>query len=226
MIKISSRLKKIADFIENGTNMIDVGCDHALLDIYLTKNKSNMKIIASDINPNALNNAKKNIEKYKVQDQIRTIKSKGLENISDTTIDTIVISGMGSHTIVGILYHDLPKLKNVSTLILQSNNDLDFLRQKITKIGYYIEDEVLVKDSNIIYTIIVFKKGYRFYNKKELYFGPILLKKKGKLFIEMNEKELTKFEKIYLLIPKNKIHHRMITHWKIKMIRKILKNNS
>ena len=222
MIKLSPRLEKLASYIEENTNIIDIGCDHAFLDIYLAQKYNNINIIASDINSNALNNAKKNIKKYKLENKIKTILSKGLENINDKSLNTIIISGMGSHTITGILYNDLSKLKNIETLILQSNNDLDFLRTKITKIGYYIEKESLVKDSNIIYTIIVFKKGHKFYNKKELYFGPILLKGKDNLFIEKNKKDLEKLENFYPLIPKNRLHHKYITHWKIKNIKKIL----
>ena len=223
MIKLSPRLEKIANYIPDNTSMVDIGCDHALLDIYLVQKKNNINTIASDINPNALESAKKNIKKYKLDDKIKIKESNGLENINTTSIDTIVISGMGSHTIVGILYNGIKKLININTLILQSNNDLDFLRKKVTDIGYYIEDETLVKDTNIIYTIIIFKKGKKHYSKKELYFGPILLKKKEPLFTEKNKKELVKLEKFYPLIPKKRIHHRLITTWKIKNIKKILK---
>ena len=43
-----------------------------------------------------------------------------------------------------------------------------FLRKNVTKMGYYIEDEVLVEDKNIIYTVIKFSKGKKKYNYKEL----------------------------------------------------------
>ena len=222
MIKLSPRLEKISHYIKDNTKIIDIGCDHALLDIYLIKNRKNINIIASDINEKALSNAKKNLKKYSVENNIQLIQSNGLDNIDTTSLDTIVISGIGSHTIVGILYNNIKKLKNINTLIIQSNNDLDFLRYKITKIGYYIEDETLVKDNNIIYTIIIFKKGYKHYNRKELYFGPILLRKNDKLFIEKNKKELAKTTNFYQMIPKKNIHHRLITKWKIKNIKKII----
>ena len=61
MNKISKRLELIASFIPDNSKVIDIGCDHGLLDIYLYQNKKNISIIASDINEQALNNAKKNI---------------------------------------------------------------------------------------------------------------------------------------------------------------------
>ena len=53
MIKISKRLEAISSLVPINTNIIDVGCDHAYLDIYLTLNNSN-KCLATDINKNAL----------------------------------------------------------------------------------------------------------------------------------------------------------------------------
>ena len=222
MIKLSPRLKCLTEFISDNTNMVDIGCDHGLLDIYLMQEKKNIKIIASDVNNNALNNAKKNIKKYKLDDKIETILSNGLDNIDTTNLDTIVISGMGSHTIVGILYSNLKKVKNINKLIIQSNNDLDFLRYKLTKIGYYIKKEKLVKDAGIIYTVIEFNKGYRLYSKKDLYLGPCLLKERNSLFIEKCNIELDKLNKIYKVIPKKNYHHKLKIKYKIKILKKIL----
>ena len=108
-MKISKRLKAISNFITDNSNVIDVGCDHALLDIYLFNNKKNIQLIASDIKPGPLEQAKKNIKKYKLDNVIETRISNGLNNIDKNEIDTIVISGMGAHTIVGILHMNLNK---------------------------------------------------------------------------------------------------------------------
>ena len=137
MNKLSKRLQKIADFITDNAKIVDIGCDHGLLDIYIAKNRDNVKIIASDINQNALNNAIYNVNKYKLNNIIECRLSDGLKNIAKDEINTIIISGMGAHTIVGILYTGMNKLKYVDNIIVQSNNNIDFLRYKITKLGYY-----------------------------------------------------------------------------------------
>lgn len=148
MIKLSKRLVQVADFVNDGAKIVDIGCDHGLTDIYILQTKKDVSIIASDINEKALSNAITNIKKYKLENKISTIVSDGLSEIDTDNIDTIIISGMGAHTIVGILQMGKSKLANIDSIIIQSNNDLDFLREKVTKLGYYIEDEALVKEKN------------------------------------------------------------------------------
>ena len=222
MIKLSLRLKKIAKYVDDYSNIVDIGCDHGLLDIYLVQTNKNIKIIASDVNENALNNAINNIKKYNLENKITTILSNGLDNIDTTNIDTIIIAGMGSHTVVSILKNNLKKLKTIKKIIIQSNNDLDFLREQVSKIGYYITKEELVKDSKIIYTIIEFKKGFRLYNKKQLFFGPLLLKEKSLLFKEKYLKELKKIEQFYHHIPKKHFLYKLKIYFKIKILKNIL----
>lgn len=222
MTKLSSRLQKISDLTKENHTFIDVGCDHGFLSIELAKKYPNAKIIASDINENALKNAKKNIQKFHLQDRISIIQSNGLENLSILDDTTIIISGMGSHTIVGILYQGYKKLKKVNTLILQSNNDLDFLRSKVVRLGYFIQEEKLVKDAGIIYTVIVFKKGFRIYSKKDIYLGPCLRKEKSSLFQEKVQDDLKKMEAFYPSIPKNHYEYRRKIKWKIKVLKSIL----
>ena len=71
-MKISDRLKEISTFINEDDKVIDIGCDHALLDIYLCELHNDIKIIASDIHEGALNQAKSNIEKHHLEDRIET----------------------------------------------------------------------------------------------------------------------------------------------------------
>lgn len=213
MIKISKRLEAISSLVPINSNIIDIGCDHALLDIYLYQKEISNKIIASDINNNALNNAKENIKKNKLDKYIETRLGNGLDTLNqEDNIDTIIISGMGAHTIVGILKNNRLKLKNINTIIIQSNTKLEFLRKEVTKLNYIIDDEMMVEDNKKVYTIIKLIKGKKKYNKKELYFGPILLNKKDKLFIKNVQEELQKLNIYLKLLPKN----RRLDRYKLK----------
>ena len=118
-MNLSKRLQAVATLVDIKSRVIDVGCDHAYLDIYLTLNNEN-KCIASDINKNALDIAKKNIKKYNLEEKIETKLTNGLTGIRVRKTDNIVISGMGTFTILDILKTN--KLSN--TLIISSNNNI------------------------------------------------------------------------------------------------------
>ena len=221
MNKLSKRLEVVSSFIEDNSKIIDIGCDHGLLSIYLAGIYKNIKIIASDVNKNALSSAINNIKKYNLEDRIETRLGPGLDVVSPDEIDTVVISGMGSNTIVGILKYSKDKLVNVNNIIVQSNTDLYFLRKNITSIGYYIEDEVLVEDKGIIYTVIKFTKGKKGYNFKDLYLGPVLLEKNDKLFKKKNEKELKTMKMINKNITKGHYLYRLKIKRNIKILEKL-----
>lgn len=223
MNKLSPRLEKVASFIENNSKVIDIGCDHGLLSIYLAKKYDNIKIIASDVNENALASAINNIRNANLENRIETRLGSGLDVINPEEIDTIVIAGMGSNTIVGILKYAKDKLINVKNIIIQSNTDLYFLRKNITSIGYYIEDEVLVEDNKIIYTVIKFSKGRKKYNYKELYLGPVLMKKNEELFRKKNNKELNSLEMIMKNIKSGHYLYKLRIRKNIKILKKCLK---
>lgn len=222
MNKLSKRLEVVSSFIKDNSKIIDIGCDHGLLSIYLAEKYQNINIIASDVNKNALSSAIKNIKERGLEEKIETRLGNGLEVISPEEIDTVVIAGMGANTIVGILKYSQDKLVNVDNIIVQSNTDLYFLRKNITSIGYYIEDEVLVEDKGIIYTVIKFTKGKKKYNYKELYLGPILLEKNDKLFQKKNEKELKTMQMINKNITKGHYLYKLKIKRNIKILEKII----
>ena len=170
-MQIRNRLKKIASLTPKGDRVIDIGCDHALLDIYLTLYNSN-KCIASDVNINALENAKNNINRYNLGNEIDLVLSDGFKNIDINCECTAIICGMGTSTIIDILSTN--KIKFLNKIIVQSNNDLYTLRRNVIKKGYYIDSEIVVKERNIFYVLIRFKKGHKKYNINDLWLGPII----------------------------------------------------
>lgn len=185
MININNRLKTVASFVleSDAKFIIDVGCDHALLDIYLFQCNDKLKIVASDINEGPLLKAEENFLKYSCFNKIKLEKADGISNINDNT-DTIIISGMGMENIIKILTQDKSNISNVKRLIISSNNKYEILRFKICNLGFYINKEKIIYEDGKYYIIIEFIKGNSKYTKKEFYFGPCLLKNKDKLFYE------------------------------------------
>lgn len=224
MNKLSKRLEVVASFVNDNSKVIDIGCDHGLLSIYLVNKYKNIKVISSDVNENALSSAITNIKKEKLEDRIETRLGSGLDVVAANEIDTIVIAGMGANTIVGILKYSTSKLSNVNNIIIQSNTDLYFLRKNVTSLGYYIEDEILVEDKNIIYTVIKFTKGKGRYNYKELYLGPVLTTKNDDLFKKKCNKELTTLKLILKNINSGHYLYKLKIKRNIKILEDVLKH--
>ncbi|MBQ9024541.1 MAG: SAM-dependent methyltransferase [Bacilli bacterium] len=223
-MRTSKRLKAITEFIDENDKIIDIGCDHALLDIYLKEEYPNINVIATDISEGAIKQAKRSIQRHNLDEKIDVRIGDGLTVADTEEYDTIVISGMGFYTIKKILSNQ-EKIKNVKKIIIQSNTDIVKLRKYIIKLGYKISREKLIEDKDIIYTIIEFIPGVEKYDYKQIYFGPRLMENKDELFNDYYSKKLLKYENLLLQLPNNnivsKLHHKKL----IKILKEEVKVN-
>ena len=218
-MKINKRLQHIACYVDDCSNIIDVGCDHALLSIYLEKNKKNLSVIASDINEGPLLQAKKNIEIYNAKN-VEIKLGDGISTIDNKT-DTVIISGMGATTIINILYQDKVRLKNVKKLIISPNNDFYILRKSIINLGFIIDKEEFVYDKGKFYPIMVFIKGKKKYDEISLKYGiNVLLNNDYKLYLKFI---LKSYEEIVKSVPKESTKNSEILY-EINTIKEIISN--
>lgn len=220
-MKINDRLKHIGDLVEANSFCLDVGCDHAFLDIYLVKQNKNIRAIASDIAEGPVKQARENIKREGLEKKIEVRLGNGLDTYSDE-VNTVIISGMGGRNMIGIFKNNMKVLKKIDTIIISPNNYQIDVKKFLTKNGFYIDDEELVKDKKFIYQIIKFKKGKRHYTRREYFFGPVLLEKKGNLFEEYYKREKLSREILISILPKNYRYKKFITKREIKMIEREL----
>lgn len=217
-MKINARLKKIGDLVEANSFCLDVGCDHALLDIYLIRQNKNIKAIASDIAPGPVEQARKNIQREHLENEIEVRLGEGLSTYTPD-INTVIISGMGGRNIIGVCKNNLKTFKKIDTYIVSPNNYQEEVKRFFCKNGFYIQNEEFVKDKRFIYQIIIFKKGKKHYTKKEYFFGPVFLIKKGPLFREYYLREMQSREILISLLPNNFRYKKYLTNKEIKMIK-------
>lgn len=197
---LSKRLNAVASFVPKGAQAIDIGCDHGYLGIYLVKESLVKSIILTDIKESALNQAKKNILKAKLD--IKTILTNGLENVNTNDLDTIIISGMGTKTIIDIL--NTGCLDRIENLVLSSNNNLYELRDYVESIGFYLQDEVTVLEHGIYNVITYFNRTPRKWSLKVMKYGIPKPDKK-----EYYEYLINTNKDIYQKIPKKNIRKRL-----------------
>jgi len=195
-----NRIEAIYSFIDLKDKVVDVGCDQAKLGILLSKR--GQYSIASDISENVIARAKSTINTPLIDLRV----SDGLSNIKQEEADTLVLSGMGTHTIIDILSNTELSFKKIITI---SNNYHDILRDKMNTLGYIVDIEQIIKENNKYYNLIVFKKGNYNYSESELLLG--LNHKDKLLYKEYLEYNLNKYNNIHdKSLDKNKKIDKMI----------------
>ncbi len=222
-MNINRRLKKVAEFVPSDCSFLDVGCDHALLDIYLYKDKEKnfRKVVASDNKQGPLDKAYINIKKEKLENKIELRLGDGLDVYTED-IDTVVISGMGGRSMIGIFKNHLEYLDNLKTIVLSPNNYQIDVKMFLVKNGFYIDKEFLVKEGKIIYQVIRFVKGKKRYSYRQYFFGPELLKHKNNIFFEYYGRELQSRKIILQLLPKGNFLRKIKLKREIKLLKQEL----
>lgn len=157
-----NRIESIYSLIDENDKVVDVGCDQAKLSIMLAKR--NQKSIALDISEKVIDRASKTIKELSLDNLIDLRVSNGLDNIKESEVDTLVLSGMGTHTILDILNNTNIKFKKIITI---SNNYHDILRVKMNDLGYKINKELIIKENNKYYNLIEFTIGNNNLSKEE-----------------------------------------------------------
>lgn len=176
-----TRLEKISSYISDNEKVLDVGCDQALLSKILAKRK--IYSIASDLRPNIIENAKKNLTPLE-KEYITFSVSNGVPTILNEEY-TLVLSGMGAHTILNILKNSNYRFNKIITI---SNNNNDILRTEMSKLNYYVLEEEIIKEKGKFYNLIVFDNVKRDYSKEQILVG-----------INHKNKELLKEKNDYLI---------------------------
>lgn len=210
---LNLKLKTIADLVKPSDTILDIGTDHGYLPIYLKKNNICKEVYASDIHENALNSAKENFKKENLS--IKCFLADGFLGINNNDINTVVIAGMGTSTILSILEHTP---KNITKLIISSNNEHEVLRKELYKKGIYIHKEIVIKERNKFYVIDLFTKEKVKENRLTLKFG-----KSNN--IEYYNYLISKEKEILNKIPKNHFLTKLKHHKNIKDLEKIIKRS-
>lgn len=174
-MKLSKRLNAIKNLITPGTVLADIGCDHAYLSCSCVEEAICFKAYACDVNMGPLLHAKKTIEECALSDSVIPILTNGLHDVPSDT-DVVVISGMGFETMKMILENDFHRLHNFKQLILQSNCDVDLLREWLSDHDFEITHELLVFDVHYYQIIAVKPNKVQKLTKSQIEFGVHLTK--------------------------------------------------
>ena len=218
------RLSTLAQMVDQGARVADIGTDHAYLPIQLVKEGKVDYAIASDVATGPLENAEKDIIAAGLKNKIETRLGPGLETISaKDRIDTVVIAGMGGKLMTNILNEAWSRNFHFATLILEPNVGEPGVREWLSAHKYQIINEKIIAEAGHIYELI---KAQELENTisltdRQIFFGPEILKEKNQIFYQKWRDQLAYHQR--LLTNLNKAQEKDGAHikqieYEIKMI--------
>ena len=154
MIKLTPRLKTIADEIEKGETMADIGTDHGFLPVYLWEAGICPKVIMADISRGSLSKAEQNCRGLHPDVDFDLRLGSGIEVLSEEEVDAVAIAGMGGILMTEILGADIHKAHSFKKLVLQPRNRIGHLRWWLYNNGFSIVNEKLVREGKYICEVI------------------------------------------------------------------------
>ncbi|WP_373217500.1 tRNA (adenine(22)-N(1))-methyltransferase TrmK [Ruminococcus sp. 5_1_39BFAA] len=191
-MQLSLRLSAIAEMVTEGNRLVDVGCDHGYLPVYLVLNKKIPSAIAMDVRKGPLSRAEEHIAQFGMERYIETRLSDGLAALSSGEGDTLVIAGMGGPLMERILTDGASVRESFGEMILQPQSDIPHFRRFIRAQGWEIRQEDMVLEDGKFYPMMRVTKAESIppYSREEEAFGKLLLDRRHPVLKEYLLREL------------------------------------
>lgn len=173
---LGARLQKCADFVREGKKLADIGTDHGYVPVCLLQTGKIPFAVAVDVHKGPLESAMNNASRCGVADKMHFVCGDGLHGVLPDEAEDIVIAGMGGELILRII-SEAPWLCAMDKhLVLQPMTTAMQLREGLAALGFTIDREEAVVDSDKIYSVMsVYYTDQKRDNLKliDLYMGQI-----------------------------------------------------
>ena len=148
-VQISRRLGAIADLVTQGNRLVDVGCDHGYLPVYLKLEGRIPSAIATDVAEGPLSRAREHIEQYGLGSYIETRRCDGLADVGHGEGNTLVIAGMGGPLMERILEDGRSIWDDFQEMILQPQSDIPHFRHFLLERKHPVLEKFLERELRI-----------------------------------------------------------------------------
>lgn len=201
-MKLSKRLQAVANQVQSGGVVADIGCDHGFTLIYLLLEKKASAGIAMDIHDGPLQRVREHVKEHGLEGQIQIRKSDGTGNLQTGEADTIVISGIGGALMERILRERTEVTQSVGELVLSPQSEIYKVRHALHDLDFRIVSEDMVFDMGKYYTILRCERGEEHYSSEVEYtYGKCLIADRNPVFIRFLQKEKNKMETLLGSMP-------------------------
>ena len=158
-MKLSKRLQAVEKLIGPYSSVADIGSDHAYLPVALIASKNVSFVVAGEVNPGPLMAAKLTIAASGMEDHISARLGDGLQVLAPGEVEAVVIAGMGSTVIRGILERSPEVTGSLRRIICQPMAGAVQMRQWFQKQGWKLVEEDLVLEEGRLYEILAAEPG-------------------------------------------------------------------
>lgn len=156
--ELSKRLRMVAEMVEPGSVVADVGCDHSYTSIWLVQKGISPRVFAMDVNEGPLERAAQHVREAGLEDRILLRLSDGLKGLQMTEdgpeADTLLIAGLGGRLASRILLDSAGKVQGMRWLVIQPQSEPALVRKTLVDLGFRIEAEDMTLDEGKYYTVI------------------------------------------------------------------------
>lgn len=161
-IFLSARLRMLAGMVTPGNRIVDVGCDHGYLSIYLVQTGICPGAVGMDLREGPLSAARAHVEEYGLGDYIDLRLSDGLAEYVPGEAQTMICAGMGGRLMEKILTQGMEKAGEMKELILQPQSELSGFRSFLRSSGFdIVREEALREDGKFYFAMKVVPGGKR-----------------------------------------------------------------
>jgi len=150
-VVLSKRLQMLANMAAPCRRVVDVGCDHGFLSVYLVQSGICSGALAMDVRRGPLANAEKHIAELGLGDYIETRLSDGLAEYSAGEADLLICAGMGGRLMERILTDGMEKARGLKALVLQPQSELGEFRAFLRREGFTVVGEDAVCEDGKYY---------------------------------------------------------------------------
>lgn len=158
-VVLSKRLQALACMVTPGRRVVDVGCDHGFVSIYLVQRGISPQVLAMDVRTGPLSRAEEHIAEAGLGGYIETRLSDGLLAYQEGEADSLICAGMGGRLMMKILTESREKARGLEELILQPQSELPAFRRFLREEGYQLLDENIIWEEGKYYFLMKVRYG-------------------------------------------------------------------
>jgi tRNA (adenine22-N1)-methyltransferase len=199
LVKLTPRLKAVADMVLPGQPMADIGSDHGYLPLYLVNQGIVPSAIAVEVRQGPWAKADHQVRLHGLERKIQVRLGDGLKPLQPGEVASAVLAGMGAQTIVKILTESMSIVNGLKRLVLQPMAEIPALREWLYRHHFHLTHEELVREGDRYYVVMAVQAGHRpMPSAIELEVGPLLIANRHPLLKPYLAKTIRQDEQVLL----------------------------